>query len=443
MIAEHTLDKSFPAASHKWLDRLFAYAVAVFFFLLPLQTRYIFITPTEGGVPYEYGTLSLFLVEMLGWVLILTGAVKIKNQKSKIKNVWLLGLPMLAFLSILWAPDKAVALQAAVRLFEGVLLFFVIRHALYVTHYTLIWAFIAGAVLQAGLGLYQFLTQSSFASTILGTALHSSRALGTAVVEFGDERWLRAYGGLPHPNVLGGYLVLALLISYQRLQTVVSGYKRLLLQGAILVLLTGLFFTFSRSAWLAGVILLVYWFVSLFFSERKLYDTQNPTIVGFCVRTRLVWLTVGYLAFLFILYRPLVAARIFSDAENRLEVKSRVERVEGAREAWKLIRQNPLLGVGIGNYTQAVAREVRTDDPLYTYQPVHNVLLIVLAELGFVGLALFIAVLYFIFKQSSALMFLCFLVLIMFDHYLWTLPFGILLFWPVLGLSTIYAKRGT
>ena len=48
-------------------------------------------------------------------------------------------------------------------------------------------------------------------------AVHKAEELGTSVVETVGadglgERWLRAYGGLDHPNILGGILAVALLL---------------------------------------------------------------------------------------------------------------------------------------------------------------------------------------------------------------------------------------
>ena len=71
----------------------------------------------------------------------------------------------------------------------------------------------AGAFLQACLGIYQFFTQSSFACKWLGMASHNAQDLGVSVIEtLSGERWLRAYGGLDHPNIFGGFLCFSILI---------------------------------------------------------------------------------------------------------------------------------------------------------------------------------------------------------------------------------------
>ena len=451
MTSETILSKNFPSG---WLSRAYKAALVVFFFLLPLQTRYIFHQPIGDGVPYEYGTFSIFLVEVLGWVVIALGLIRMRDVKLKIKNAkWFILLIIFVFPSIFWAPDKVVALQSAVRLLEGVLLFFVLRSARIHSHegdakasHYIVYAFLTGALIQAGLGIFQFLTQSSFESSWLGMAIHDPRALGTAVVEFTDERWLRAYGSLPHPNILGGYLAVAFGIAvllWQWLSTKDSPLQRTVLWVIISVILTGIFFSFSRAAWLAAGVVFV-WQLWMLVSEYNTFARTSKSVIQaiWSASSRYWLLIIVYLVFLVLLVHPLISARVLS--QSRLEIKSRVERVEGVREAWALIKKHPVAGVGLGNYTQAVAREVRPGQPLWSYQPVHNVPLLIWAELGIVGLALFLCVLYMLWRQSQNYpLLITFYILLIFDHYLWTLPLGILVFWAVLGLSTGYRKQAT
>ncbi len=462
MTGENIFKKNMSEESPRWLHKITVAFTALFFFLLPLQTRFIIRAPIDHGVPYEYGTISVFLVEVIGWVVILLGLIRARRFQVpalsaggsgfRFQALWL--LPIFAFLSIAWAPDKVIALQASVRLLEGILLYVVISTkrverargeisreenkygvrflaALGMTEWW-IFAFLIGAVIQAGLGIYQFLSQSSFASTVLGMALHDPRALGTSVVEFGQERWLRAYGGLPHPNVLGGYLVIALAVAIamlEKLQTP-QRFQRLGVKVLVPIFLAGIFFSFSRAAWIAAVVVIVYWSVRIW--KKK----NTPAMCH--------WLLVMiFLLFVTFSFRQLIVGRVSPQSSDRLEVKSRTERVSGLRESWEFVKKHPLIGVGIGNYTQAIKRDVRPGQPLYSYQPAHNVSLLIWVELGIVGLALWAATLYYILKRSKhvILMFCCFAVLLLADHYLWTLPFGILLFWPIFALSTTYKQE--
>ena len=118
------------------------------------------------------------------------------------------------FLSTLWSIDRAVAWQHAIWIMEAFLLFFMIAaqtmtYGLRLTAY----GFISGTLIQSILGIWQFLTQSTFSSTLLGLTAHPAWAAGTSIVSTINEgRWLRTYGAFPHPNMLGGYLVMSLII---------------------------------------------------------------------------------------------------------------------------------------------------------------------------------------------------------------------------------------
>jgi hypothetical protein len=73
----------------------------------------------------------------------------------------------------------------------------------------------------------------------------------------------------------------------------------------------------------------------------------------------------------------------------------------------------------------------------WDYQPVHNIYLLILAELGIIGFILWLIPVLFLTKKSSficSLLFIVILAISLFDHYFWTLYFGILLFWLTLGL---------
>jgi O-antigen ligase len=69
---------------------------------------------------------------------------------------------------------------------------------------------------------------------------------------------------------------------------------------------------------------------------------------------------------------------------------------------WRMVRANPVLGVGAGNYTNSAVHyllepgDIKRSDYIVDQPKVaHNVYLQVLAELGVVGLALFVGVIGF------------------------------------------------
>jgi O-antigen ligase len=394
----------------------------------------------------------------------------------------------------------------------------------------LIYSMLAGAFLSAGLGIWQFLNQAAFASKWLGLAEHQGIDLGASVIEaVGSdgvgERWLRAYGAMDHPNVLGGVLALGIIftvyqiIAYEKS----SGFSifdfrfsnkmqnanppailrdNFSAQGGsasgrqtifndkifnfinwlmILVFTAALFFSFSRSAWLAlaaGLIVIIVFTVAGGNLKRQRALAE-------------IILAMGILVFVvFSQYQNLVVARL--NSEGRLETKSNFERLASYKEAWRLIQDDSLIGVGPGNYTLALNRLLPWQESYY-YQPTHNVFLLIWSEIGIFGLLSFLGMIVYLiiinfspFTKASEdkqffplrqgfggqvifnegfenlsignclkivncklkirnsylaknLMFntsvlIALIVLMFFDHWLWSLHFGVLYFWLVLGL---------
>ena len=468
----------------KKLDKIIEYGLYLLVFLLPIQTRWIIKAGELNGGYWEYGTISLYAADILLIILIaLFGYSKIKNRKleiarpsrfsgiGKAKGNWKLnyywwliaGLELMVFISIFVATDKLVAGYCYGRFLLGIGLFWLIISANF-SRIKLIISLLLGIMGQAWLGIWQFLAQDSFSCKWLGLAVHHAGSLGTSVVEtLAGERWLRAYGGLDHPNILGGLLVIGVLLitglmikSYKfNIQNSKFSifnfqfsnnsqfliFKIFLLLTSYFLLLTfivALFSTFSRGAWagmLVGVIMIL-----LLAIIKKDWLSQ--------IKLLEIILIAGVLIFIFYsLNQDLVLTRLSKD--TRLENLAYSERIESLSLAQNLIKSHWLLGVGIGNYTKAVHNQIIGSQPSYFYQPVHNVFLLVWVEIGIIGMLFFIFILLFILHfllfikngkgennlniynlSLLAALFVMFLV----DHWWWSLHFGILLFWLVMGL---------
>ncbi len=468
----------------KYLNKIIEYGLYLLVFLLPWQTRWII----KAG-EMEYATYSLYGADILLVALILLFVFfkcrmnfNNKEPSSGLPSVWyFIGLlDLFVFISIFFATDKWLAFYKYGWFLLGTGLFWLITSASY-NKMKLFWSLLAGIFLQAGLGIYQFLSQSSFASKWLGIVMHNPAELGASVVEiFGadgiGERWLRAYGGLDHPNMLGGAVAIGLLLIIslivpkslpRRLASRRSGQAdkcqnpptyakatagknaksnpntkiqniflflpaRLCLAvagGCFFVFVMSLFFTFSRGAWaglLIGVLLMLFIFLIKkdFLKQRELLK---------------IILASGVLIFVLSnLYSGLVLTRLSKD--TRLEIKSNTERIESFTDAKELLKDNWLFGVGIGNYTLAL-REMKSDQPIWDYQPVHNVFLLVWAEVGILGLLGFLGFLGFLGwnlikkgKYFGLSILTALVIMMMVDHWYWSLHFGVLWFWLVCGL---------
>jgi len=297
---------------------------------------------------------------------------------------------------------------------------------------------LAGVFLQALIGIYQFLTQTSFAFKYLGLAMHDPQALGSSVIETVSGRWLRAYGGFDHPNIFAGVLVIGLILAaYLLAKKKVLDSRTEVMESIFLfifyfVSLFALFFTFSRAGWIAFGVGLLWLLVSLMIRRDRWILGRFLALMFF---SAIMAIIVVYP------YRELLQTRV--NGVGRLEERSWQERWTYMYQAKDIISDHWIFGVGIGNYTKvveerAVAQEEKINNP-WQYQPVHNVFLLLWSQSGIFALISFGLFLFFVIKKDRrsvfpAAIFGALLVLMLFDHWLLSLPFGLLFMFFVLGL---------
>jgi O-antigen ligase len=450
------------------LAKTIEYLFYLFIFLLPWQTRWIWHYGSLNGGQSEYLTFSLYGTEILLWLILVLAIIykiRVKDEEAGILNYKILDFYILFFLllvisalSIFWSLDRQVAFYYLIKFLEGfALLVFIINFKF--NYLNAAGALVLAGLVQSILAICQFLIQQVWASKWLGLAEQLPQTLGTSVVESDGIRWLRAYGSLAHPNILAGFLVISCLLLV--ILIILARHKRekVFLWLCWLIILAGLFFTFSKSAFLALAIGFLFLSIFIFLSQEKKAKVIMSQLIfsGFLV-----------LAVLTLFYRPLVFTRL--NGEERLEQKSLSERSLYFEQAKNLIKANWLKGTGLGNYTLALYNQLPEKQPAWSYQPVHNIYLLVATELGVLGFIIFILLIIeslrkiyhfkieeslglleifrqfnlgniydfyrqrFYFFLGTTAIFLALLVLMAFDHYFWTQYFGIMLWWLGLGL---------
>lgn len=417
------------------------YAFYLFIFLLPWQTKLI-LRPA----PTAFTEISFFLTHALLLFILLTFFIyKLRRRKHDVPVSWpwaMLALLEVAVLaSFFVASDQVLAFYHYVIVLMGVGTFYILREGTIAKGYEehcfdrlkATYSLLAGLFFQASLGIYQFLTQRAWASKYLGLAAHDPNELGTAVVETADGRWLRAYGGLDHPNVLGGVLAISLIIAAYLLakRKMIRSWREMAGSALLFIYyftaLFAAFFSFSRAAWLAAGI-------GMFYLAFNLMLKKDWWIFGrFMV---LMFFSLGMIAVVAFPYRDLVFTRL--TAAGRLEVKSVEERRHSILQAREIIGEKWLAGVGPGNYTTELARRDNHEKPAWDYQPVHNSFLLLFAQSGFLALIAFVAYFLLLWRgRREALagpILTAFLVILMLEHWLISLPFGLIFFFLVLGL---------
>jgi O-antigen ligase len=194
--------------------------------------------------------------------------------------------------------------------------------------------------------------------------------------------------------------------------------KKYIELGMGVILSIALFFTFSKAGWLVIIMLLILHYI---YSKKK--DWNYLVVCGLSV------MIMG------VIFWPLVSARILP--KNNIEIMSYTERMEMNRGGIEMWKQNKWLGVGMGNYTNEL---IKNNPGLesYRYQPVHNIYLIVLAEVGIVGYLFILSILYFLIKKKminkdNFYVWFFFFFLFFFDHYFWTMASGL-----IVGLFSLF-----
>lgn len=435
------------------LNKTIKYGTLLFVFLIPYQARWILVPGEINKGYWEYGTQSLYLTEILLFIVLIAlvakGAIYIRQTRPKFNSNKLyspLGALILLVawsgLSILWSIDKSVALEHWAVLIQAIVLLIVISSGA-ISFKKLSWAIILSATVQAILAFIEFRLQMVPGSTFFGMASQNAGILGTSVIETANGRWLRAYGSFPHPNILGAWLVLGIVVLIEKYKIQSTKYKELLYIPFAIILI-GLLVTFSRSAWLATISYLVIQTSYLFLiGQKKLF--LKLFVVGILFATTFI-----------ALYPDPFIERLRSN--SRLEVMSNTERVAGFSQSWEIIKKYPMLGVGIGSYGLAVHQDLDNSQPSYFYQPVHNVGLLIFSELGVVGvllIALFICLslrlpaeveggsVFTTVAIPSITVLVPIIVLVIFDHYFWSLYSGMMISAIYIGILIVLFKKNT
>jgi hypothetical protein len=228
--------------------------------------------------------------------------------------------------------------------------------------------------------------------TWLGEPTRLPTTPGLPVVLVHGTRVMRAFGLLPHANVLGGLLaaglpfVAALLLRPDAPAHAALGRRRgrsmcdglLLLSMALM--LAGIVLSFSRSAWL-GLLC-----TGLYLVARRLVDARAALHRSWTKRTMLVVASIGLVAgTLLVVEWDAVSVRL-QPASNSLEQAAIQQRLTLLELSFKVISWRPLTGVGGGNFALAANQFLPRDEHgQSTFNRVHNTYLMAQAELGPLG----------------------------------------------------------
>jgi O-antigen ligase len=211
-----------------------------------------------------------------------------------------------------------------------------------------------------------------------------------------------------------------------------------LLSFFIFIQIIGLILTFSKSAILGFIIALAF----ICFKQKdnvprfihKMFRVEHNLQSGTLAKKVIIIFLIILLAFF------LIKPDIYS-----FFIKSLGEREIYLQVALSMIATHPLVGIGSGQFVLEMQKYSKIILEIWQHQPVHNVFLLIWAELGILGLFIFLCFLWKLIRHNlkqkrsmwniymSAILF-SFIFIMLFDHYFWDIQQGQIMLWMVMGL---------
>lgn len=494
-------------------ENLYKYFFYFFVFSIPFQTRKVFLTDFSfvTGDFTEYGTIFLYLSDVLLLLsfafAILFNQKLIKSALSELKsksgdkeiNKIFRALSIL----IIWFFVSALVNQSylnislfrSFKMAEMVLLVFFVfatmRDKLFFM--SSLFIIILSIYFQSLLAIYQFLYQKNlFYSPLMhkltGETILAPDLPGIAKIGEEGEKLIRAYGTLPHPNLLGGLLVFSLFISlylyiehkdsllssdslrFKAYNKVFQKYFKSVFWFLIFtVQFIALVLSFSRSAWLGLAIGLIVFTISTF--SRVKIVSRETIKTNLLHRYKELTISILLLTFLIIGNFNLISNRFFQDVSNQdaTDLQSVnlptnntfADRIFFNNVSRETISRTPLFGSGPGTSIFQIEPFLDKADKNqqiapWQYQPPHNIYSLSTSEIGIIGFIILISIIITsikyaikkivsretipnekIFKACILSILVGFIFIGFFDHYLWTLQQGQIIFWITIGLLLI------
>lgn len=345
-------------------EKLTLAALALLGYLLPFSAKLTLGEFPEIGIINDFTKVFLFGADILALVVSVFLIIAWRNNWSKSYGAM---SALVLFLMFSWSGAAHDALGAAMLIrfiIAGLILWAMLKTPRQFLFPGLGIGLIIGGVIQSFFAVIQFIAQKSIGLTILGESPLKVGEMGVATFTAFGEKLLRAYGTLPHPNILAFYLTVALLATLIAIKIWPQSKKFLIISSLIVSL--GLLLTFSR---LFIVILAVLMVAGFIFFKHK-FSSKYIAIALAAVIAATAVLTVRG-----------------SDESSRLR--------NNYEKAYSEMTQTaPWRGVGLGQ-SVAKSKDVIKNtfgdnyEP-WMHQPVHNTYALVRTETGRLGLGLFI-----------------------------------------------------
>lgn len=404
--------------------------------IIPIQTRYFLHLEKINNIFFEYESMSIYVTDI--FIIFFSIYLFIYNLKNKLfkfnnkKRTFLLLLILINIIlniSITQSINKNISIYFNLRFFLFSIFIFLLSF-IKVNKENIKNAFVYSSFIQSIFAIIQFKNQEILSNKFLGLASHYPYELGTSVIENVSGRFLRSYGFLPHPNILGFLLFIGFTFIFFKILNIKNekNNKILFLNYFILgIIFIGIILTFSRMIFL----MLILFFIFIILYEFKKYFIDKKSIGNYNKKFFIIFII---LLSNFFIFKSLIFTRIVNSRLNNI---SNNERMGQYSESINMIKENFLFGVGERNYTIYKMNNSNISDP-YNLKPIHNIYVLIFSEIGFFGFLIFVTFLLIpiFIKFDLEIKFLYLLILIsgIFDHFLLTEGFGVFILLFIIGI---------
>jgi hypothetical protein len=359
----------FLALSAGWLPRVL---LGIVILDIPIQfgTHFYFSEKDAamgalGGLSVSATTIAICMLYFL-WFL---GSMTRKGEQSSVPlhfNIPLLGYLAISALSVVVAQDTTLAWFEIILLVESCLVYFYVantvrtrKDVLFVVAMLMVACLVESLVM-----ITMWFTVTASTNWDLPIHLHAEG--------IGRGDFMRLGGTVGSSNFAAAYLSISIASAASVLFTDLGKIHKWLAIGVLGLGSVALVMTFSRGGWMALALSLL--LICGFVWKQRGISLKVPIAV------------IVILALLYIPFHSAISERLFGDDRGSAE-----SRIPLMNLAFRIIEDNPVLGVGSNNFTVVMDRYLTSEFREGFLFAVHNKYLLVLAETGIAGLVALLA----------------------------------------------------
>lgn len=375
-------------------------SLLLFWIVLPfniaIQVYFNNTDPYVNGIFTNYLVPTISILDLFGILLLISSILEKKISRKDFS--WEI-LCLLAFSLIQFFVNKEiVSLLSITRIFCYLLVFRAVNKNINLKGDTKFLRVTEVLILiQVVVALFQFLSGCSIGISFLGESVFSAGMKGSNFIDIAGNLYIRGYGTFPHPNILAGWFLMSMVFLWKNKR----GFVFLILSSV------GIALTFSR----VGIFLLaVFW---IFYIFQYLRTRKKKMLFSFygLIHERVL--------------------NLFSGGDSAV-----ADRVNLFKQSINIFKNNWLMGTGYNIFVKEMGSNMpRTANGVWLNQPVHNIFMLSLCELGITG-SIFLGISYWktffkekvdIKKIENIFIFICLILIGMVDHYMFSLPQGIVI----------------